>query len=146
MRLADRPADVGFRAILEAPVHPTVKPAMVAPSPPHNDHRRLDLRSLALHRMVADKLAANPALLEIAQCNLIRWREHMQGTWLDEWDAYLNGPFDQLLAFLREDSETATRLRQSSPFAGILTEQERLAIYESYSARTYHPGREPHLG
>ncbi|WP_432262833.1 hypothetical protein [Cupriavidus sp. TMH.W2] len=119
---------------------------MVAPSPPHNDHRRLDLRSLALHRMVADKLAANPALLEVAQCNLIRWREHMRGTWLDEWDAYLNGPFDQLLAFLREDSETATRLRQSSPFAGILTEQERLAIYESYSARTHHPGREPHLG
>lgn len=121
---------------------------MVAPSytPPYSDHRRLDQRSLALHCLIADKLAANPALLEVAQCNLIRWRETLRGAWLDEWEALLAGPFDALMAFLREDSETATRLRQSSPFAGILTEQERLAIYESYSARTHHPGREPHLG
>jgi hypothetical protein len=43
-----------------------------------------------------------------------------------------------VLALLVERSERATRLRHSSPFCGILTEAERRAIYESYSARQQH--------
>jgi hypothetical protein len=50
----------------------------------------------------------------------------------------LNGPVEQVAKLLVERSERATRLRQSSPFTGVLTETERLAIYESYSTRTYH--------
>jgi hypothetical protein len=113
-----------------------------------SDHRRLDERSLAMHRLIAAKVEANPALLEKARDNLRRWRES-EGSpklALTEWEQILRGPVSQITQFLTEQSERATRLRQSSPFAGILNEAERKAIYEPYSARTYHPRSEPNLG
>jgi hypothetical protein len=116
--------------------------------PIYSDHGRLDARSLAPHRLVARKLAANPALLDNALENLRRWQEaHGRSSpALGEWERVLTGTPDQVARFLVEQSERATRLRQSSPFAGILTEPERLAIYQEYSARAYHPGRERNLG
>ncbi len=53
---------------------------------------------------------------------------------MDEWQAILDGPHEGVVACLRERSERATRLRQSSPFAGLLTQRERRAIYESFPA------------
>ena len=37
------------------------------------DHRLIDERSLALHRLVAQKLRADPLLLGVAKANLVRW-------------------------------------------------------------------------
>lgn len=114
----------------------------------HSDHNRLDERSLALHRLIAEKVLANPALLDKARGTVRRWQESHSSPSLAlaEWEQILAGTPDQVARFLVEPSEKATRLRQSSPFTGILTEPERLAIYESYSARTYHPGRQRNLG
>jgi hypothetical protein len=116
--------------------------------PIHSDHERLDERSFALHCLVAEKVLADPALLEKARGNLRRWQERnaSQSPAQKEWEGILKGTPDQVARFLVERSETATRLRQSSPFAGILTEPERLNIYESYATRTYHPGRQPNFG
>jgi len=113
----------------------------------HSDHSRLDERSLAMHRLVAAKVQADPALLDKARENVRRWQESdgSPKLALAEWEQILGGPVNQVAAFLAERSERATRLRQSSPFAGILTEAERRAIYESYSTRTYHPRGEPNL-
>lgn len=116
--------------------------------PIYSDHSRLDERSLAMHRLIARKVQADPALLDRARANLRRWQE-TEGSpklALAEWEQILRSPVDQVAQFLTERSERATRLRQSSPFAGVLTEAERRAIYESYSTRTYHPGRQPNLG
>jgi len=116
--------------------------------PVHSDHSRLDARSLALHELVARKVLADPALLDKARANVRRWQEsHGSPSFaLAEWEQILSGPVDQVAKFLVERSEKATRLRQSSPFTGILTEPERLAVYESHSTRTYHPGGKPNLG
>lgn len=116
--------------------------------PIHSDHVRLDERSLALHRLVAQKVLADPALLDKARANVRRWQNsHDSPSFaLAEWEQILNNPVADVRKFLMERSEQATRLRQSSPFTGILTEAERLAVHESHSARTYHPGREPNLG
>ncbi|HTV32721.1 MAG TPA: hypothetical protein VME69_06415 [Methylocella sp.] len=116
--------------------------------PIYSDHSRLDERSLALHALVAQKVQAAPALLDKARQNIRRWQQAngSPSLALAEWEQILGSPVDQVTAFLVERSERATRLRQSSPFAGILTEAERRAIYESYSTRTYHPRREPNLG
>jgi hypothetical protein len=113
-----------------------------------SDHSRLDERSLAMHQLIAKKVQADPALLDKARHNMRRWRDSDGGPRLAlaEWEEILRGPVDQVAQFLSERSERATRLRQSSPFAGILTEAERRAIYESYSTRTYHPRGEPNLG
>jgi hypothetical protein len=115
---------------------------------PYSDHRRIDERSLAMHRLIARKVLADPGLLDIARANLRRWQQ-MDGSpmlALAEWEQILSGSADQVARFLADPSERATRLRQSSPFCGILTDAERRAIYESYSTRTYHPGREPNFG
>lgn len=116
--------------------------------PIYSDHSRVDERSLAMHRLVAAKLRTNPVILDEARDNLRRWQK-MNGTpalALSEWESILSGPVDQVSQFLEERSERANRLRQSSPFAGALTDAERRTIYESFSTRTYHPGGKPNLG
>ncbi|MGQ0445692.1 MAG: hypothetical protein ACT4O2_11355 [Beijerinckiaceae bacterium] len=116
--------------------------------PIYSDHSRVDERSLAMHRLVAKKVQADPDLLEKARENLRRWRkaEGSPSLTLAEWENVLSGPVAQVAQFLEERTERATRLRQSSPFAGILTEAERQTIYESYSTRTYYSSRQPDLG
>jgi hypothetical protein len=117
-------------------------------SPLPNDHSRLDERSLAMHKLVAAKVLADPALLDKARDNLRRWQK-IEGSpklALAEWEQILSSPTDQIAQLLTERSERAARLRQSSPFAGALTEAERRTIYESFSTRTYNPRREPNLG
>jgi hypothetical protein len=114
----------------------------------YSDHSRLDERSLAMHQLIAAKVQADPALLDKARENVRRWQasDGSPKLALAEWEQILDGPSNQVAQFLAERSERATRLRQSSPFAGILTEAERRTIYESYSTRTYHPRSEPNLG
>jgi hypothetical protein len=116
--------------------------------PIHSDHSRVDARSLAMHRLVAEKLRADPALLDQARENLRRWQnaDGSPSHTLAEWANVLHGPAAHVARFLEEWSERASRLRQSSPFAGVLTEAERQTIYESYSTRTYYLGSEPDLG
>lgn len=116
--------------------------------PAYSDHSRLDERSLAMHKLVARKVLADPALLDKARENVRRWQQTDGGPSLalSEWERILSGPAAQVAQFMEERSERAARLRQSSPFVGILTETERQSIYESYSARTYHPGRQPNRG
>lgn len=95
-----------------------------------SDHLRIDKRSLALHRQVAAKLRSNPALVTRAKDNLARWRsKSREEVWMAEWDAILAQPVDYVANFLCDAGERATRLRQSSPFTGILTQEERRAVY-----------------
>jgi hypothetical protein len=102
--------------------------------PFHSDHSRLDERSLALHELVARKVQAAPALLDKARGNLRRWQDASGSPSLafEEWEQILRSPVDQVTAFLVERSERATRLRESSPFCGILTEDERRAVFEAH--------------
>ena len=102
------------------------------------DHRLIDERSLAFDRLIAAKLRRNPALVEKARGNLARWvKTCSAGARPDllEWQCLLAGPFDELLVLMEATDERAARLRQSSPFCGILTEEERLGILREFQAR-----------
>jgi hypothetical protein len=85
-------------------------------------HLRIDQRSLALHRAVAEKLRAHPELIEIARENLNRWYAGAGRSrpYLDEWRRIMDLPLEEVLALMGLDSERMTALRQASPFAGIL--------------------------
>jgi hypothetical protein len=99
-------------------------------------HQRIDQRSLALHRAIAEKLRADPALMQIAHDNLDRWSAkggRSQPYW-DAWRAILNRPLTEILALLEEEGERMTAMRQATPFAGVLTPAERWAIYERFEA------------
>ena len=97
---------------------------------------------------IVRKVTADPGLLETTRAKVRRWPKMDDSPLLalSDRENILNGPVERVTRFLVEPSERATRLRQPSPFAGVLTEAERQAIYESYSDRTYHPRREPNLG
>ena len=102
------------------------------------DHRLIDERSLAFDRLIAAKLRSQPALVEKARANLTRWLKTCSAgakPALLEWQRLLTGPFDELLALMEATDERATRLRQSSPFCGLLTEEERLGIIREFQAR-----------
>ena len=104
-------------------------------------HEWIDQRSLAFDRAIAEKLRADPFLLGRAQRTLERWLQQRRSApppVLAEWHDILVGwPLDRILDLLTSADENARRLRQSSPFCGILTPEERLAIlkeYESFGA------------
>jgi len=99
-------------------------------------HEWIDERSLALHEAVAARLEAEPQLLQVARANLERWLAASPAAPLREWEQLLDTlPFTQLLRLLRSRDAEAARLRQSSPFAGLLTPAERQAILSRYEGR-----------
>ncbi len=100
-------------------------------------HQRIDQRSLALHRAIAEKLRADPSLLAVAHDNLDRWSKEKgrsQPYW-DAWREILRRPLEEVLTLMVEESERMTAMRQANPFAGILTPRERWAIYDQFLSR-----------
>jgi hypothetical protein len=91
-------------------------------------HDRASSRNLAYHRAVARRLRA-PMVLE-ARHVLFRWREQgkIDPRYADRWERILDGPLAEIRRALVEDSSDADDLRQSSPFAGMLSEPERQRI------------------
>jgi hypothetical protein len=101
----------------------------------YSDHRLREARSLALHCRAAVKIAANLELLEVARDNLRRWTANAgedAPRYLVEWSQILDRPWPEIAAVMTGVDEDAIRLRQSSPFAGVLTPAERRRIYEAF--------------
>ena len=88
-----------------------------------------------MHALIAVKINRNTELLAVAHRNLKRWRSRFGSQpdrwWLD-WHQLLRRPRTELIGALLDPGESATRLRQSSPFAGVLTTLERRKIYEAF--------------
>lgn len=97
------------------------------PRPPRapRDHRTAGKRGLAYHRAVARRL--DDAVVADALTRLRRWRAEgrIHPRYADAWAELLAGPRSRLRRTLRADDEAAAALRQSSPFAGALSEDER---------------------
>ncbi len=107
------------------------------PTAHFSDHRLLELRSLALHAAIARKVRGHPELIDRARANLERWMAAADDggrAVLEEWRGLLDLPVADLLRVMVDWNEAAIRLRQSSPFAGILNPSERKAIYEAFRA------------
>jgi hypothetical protein len=103
----------------------------------YSSHRLLEARSLAMHALIASKIERDQALLAIPRNNIERWSARWKGdapAWLYEWIEVLKQPWSRVAALITEPSERAARLRQSSPFAGVLSKEERRRIYEAFRA------------
>lgn len=101
-------------------------------------HQEIDARSLALHRLIVEKVRHDPALFDKAKATLARWRTIVCASsqpYLKEWESLVDQGIETALAVAVEDSPRATALRQSSPFCGIITEQERLAFLKGWKNR-----------
>ena len=98
-------------------------------------HRVIEARSLAMHCLIAQKIGRDLPLLDVARRNLAAWIARygdQPPRVLDEWRAILTRPWYEIAALITDPGETATRLRQSSPFAGVLTPTERRRLYEAF--------------
>jgi hypothetical protein len=103
----------------------------------YSDHRILDARSLAMHCKIVQKISHDPRLLKKAKANLSRWSAKIDGPkprYLEEWQEILEKPWPTIAEMMTSMSEDATRLRSSSPFAGILNDKEREQIYAAFRA------------
>jgi excisionase family DNA binding protein len=99
-------------------------------------HRTAELQALAYHRLVAERL--DERLVEEARRRLRRWRAEgrIDPRWGDEWERILARPPSYIARAIGADSPRARELRQTSPFAGALTEQERRALTRAVEERT----------
>ena len=105
-------------------------------------HELIDRRSLELNRLVVEKVRRQPELMDFVRQNLERTlnesvlSESCKNA-LREWRTiFSHKSFDEILDILVEDSDEGQRLRQSTPFTGILNQRERLEVF-----RRHEPSR-----
>lgn len=95
---------------------------------------RQDRRSLAFHRMVARHVLEQPdQVRETARRNLETMRranpDGSADSYFDRWEDILDGPDADLLVVLLSTKDEARSLRQVTPFAGVLSPEERALVY-----------------
>jgi hypothetical protein len=106
-------------------------------------HREIDARSLAMHRLIAEKIRRDPALLEGVKATLARWRSAEDGSarpYDEPWERALREGLEPTIRLALEESERGDAMRQCSPFPGILTPRERFAFLRAWKASHETPG------
>lgn len=104
-------------------------------------HELIDEISLELGRRTAARLRQQPGRLQLAHDNLARWsKQNADAPALlrcyAEWRELLQRPLEEICAVLTSDDEAARRLRQNSPFAGVLNAREVWAVKQSFRHAT----------
>jgi hypothetical protein len=99
-------------------------------------HRLAELRSLAYHRAVADRIGRDQLVLDRARDRVHTWiAEGRAPYYANLWDQLLSGPRERLLEVLEADTEESRALRQATPFAGVIEPRERWRIWEEVRVR-----------
>lgn len=104
-------------------------------------HEFTNAFSLELGCRVAARLRARPELLRIATENLDRWTARNADApsllrCYAEWREILRRPFEDICELLTADTEEARRLRQNSPFPGVLNAREVWELKQQYRHAT----------
>ena len=106
-----------------------------------NWHEVIDERNFAMDQVIAEVLHRDPAKLKL----VVDWIQqrladpeysmHSKDA-LTEWLTLIQAEgMNGVLTVLRDRSEYATRIRQNSPFAVIMPQDERRRILQRYEAR-----------
>lgn len=99
------------------------------PSRAINKQEVQDRRKLAMARLIVEKFTVSDIRKRSLE-NIARWQK--KGVWVsafEEWRELLTSGADpQLLAVMTGLDENSNRLRQSAPYAGLLTQAEVEAI------------------
>jgi transcriptional regulator with XRE-family HTH domain len=136
-----QPAIAAYEAGRKSPTLATVRrlaasvglEATVQFAPPMTREER---RSLHLHRAIAERLRSEPKrVVRQARLNLRRMRAGAgRGSQpLREWGVLLDRPVEALAEVLTDPSPWARELRHVTPFAGVLTAQERAQAYRDFA-------------
>jgi excisionase family DNA binding protein len=121
------------------PIHRRVRRDAVEAMRRRRELTREERRSLWLNRVVAGRVAQDPTrVLSHVRRNLDRFERIHEGTsvtrWLRRWREVLDAGPEAVMEMLTSTTPEAAELRQNSPFAGVLSERERMAALASFSA------------
>lgn len=106
------------------------RPESVQPEAPEG-HRTAERRGLAYHALVAERL--DEGMVEEARERVERLAadERLHPRYAERWRALLSRPLADIARAIAADTQEGRDLRQNSPFAGVLNEQERRRIIET---------------
>ena len=113
-----------------------------------NWHEVIDERSIELHGVIARELRADPAKLDLVVAWIQRFlddpeRGEDSKDALREWLGIIRQGLPAVLGAIADRSEEGQRLRQSTPFAVLMPQDERARIFAKYEAlrtRTHPAG------
>ena len=93
------------------------------------NHSETDQVSLELARRVAERMRRQPEVIDFARANLMRWSQQNSSApsllrCYAEWQQILARPVEEICTLLCSETDDAQRLRQNSPFAGVLSPAE----------------------
>jgi hypothetical protein len=97
--------------------------------------RREERVSMELHLTLSQKLRSDPeVVIAVTPKNLENLRSRLtspigQG-WVSRWVELLEGPVEALISGMLAETSEGRELRQNSPFAGALTQSERIVAIE----------------
>jgi hypothetical protein len=96
-----------------------------------------DLRSLHLHKLVAEKIRAQPSLFEQIRERLERrlaTASPPASAYMVRWLVIFDRGIEHALREAVEDTEQGQLLRSATPFAGVLTDYERSRFLLDWAA------------
>lgn len=103
----------------------------------NNPHGHIDAENLARDRRLAALIRSRPQVIGLALRNLEEWAARWGGltpAW-EEWGQLVRMLTPaQMADFLESTTPKATRLRQSSPFLGVLEEPTTLTAAGAHAA------------
>ena len=105
-----------------------------------NFHEIIDERALEMDRVIARELRADPAKLDLVVAWIQRFLDDPDYSennkdCLREWLDLIREGLPRVLKALADFSEEGRRMRQNSPFAVLMPQEERLRILDKYEAR-----------
>ena len=97
-------------------------------------HQQIDERSLDMARSIVEKIDRDPTRNGLVKARITcrRWLQECPEPAIREWSEIIERPWSEIRNVLLDPSERGQRLRQSDPFCGILTPQERWGIYRAH--------------
>lgn len=116
------------RRIRRSDVQPLLEPKLT----------REQEKSLWLHRALLGPLMIDPTgVIEQARENIQRWLprhrcDGMAARYLAQWQEILDGGVDGVVSVLVGTDERSNELRQNSPFAGVLPDDDRRHVLSSF--------------
>ncbi len=100
-------------------------------------HRLAEERSIAYHRVIAERMRQDSGVLEAARQRVQKWLAARPGPphYARAWAEILARDVEAIAAFLVDPGERARELRQSSPFAGCLSARQRWQLWREVRER-----------
>jgi hypothetical protein len=102
-----------------------------------------EARSLAAHQLIAERLATEPGLLDMARARVDSWLADgsVARAYALAWRELLGGDIPSIRCALVDDSERGRALRQCTPFAGAIDPRTRWRLWARVREELEAPGR-----